>query len=147
MTDRMPREITDIMDLMEIISLQEIRHFELRGIVTGPPSTEDSDPDIAMEYSEFVDESSVHCRFRFTVETSDARYLTDLASVFALEEPASIDRLVMKDFAERVGFMAAFPYIRESLTTTASRMGRRAPLIGLMRPGDLQIELSEGTPD
>lgn len=139
----MSREIVEILDLMEVVALEEIRHFELHGTVTGPPSEEDSDPTISMEYSEFVDESSIHCRFRFTVETADARYVTDLASIFALEEPVAINRAVLKDFAERVGFMAAFPYIRESLTTTASRMGRRSPMIGLMRPGDLQIELAE----
>ncbi len=141
MTKTNPLEIHDIHALMELVSLQEIRYFELKGAVTGPPSDEAADPELLMEYSEYVDDESIHCRFRFTVKTSDAEFVSDIASVFETSKPVKVDRIVLNDFAERVGFMAAFPYLRESLTTTASRMGRRAPLIGLMRPGDLKIEM------
>ncbi len=137
------RHVSDISDLMEIVALSEIRPFELSARVSGPPSEEQNDPKLEMEYSEHVTEEEIHTRFRFVVTTDDANYQADIASIFNLATPCTIDRLVLNDFAERVGFMAAFPYLRESLTASAARLGRKAPLIGLMRPGDLKIEMPE----
>lgn len=138
-----PRHITDIMDLMAIVSLVEIRPFEMSAKIIGPAETEPHEPQLTLQYAEILNEREFHTRFRLSVAETSAEYVADIASIHAMSEPVTLERSVANDFAERVGFMSAFPFLRESITTSAARMNRAVPLIGLMRPGDFKIETDD----
>lgn len=135
------RVIDDIMELMEIVNLTAIRPFALVAQVTGPAADPPTEPEITLEYAELLTEVEFHTRFKLEVKESDATYVADIASIYEMSEPVKLDHAVAIDFAERVGFMATFPFLREAITTSAARMGRAIPLIGLMRPGDFKIEV------
>jgi hypothetical protein len=154
MTDPItPIVIDDILELMELVKLVAIRPFEISSVFvplqaesdgpTAEPGAEPAAPEVNLEYSEFLNETEIHTRFRLTLVDTDVTYVADMASIYQTSEPVVISRPVVVDFAERVGFMATFPYLRESISTSAARMGRPAPLMGLMRPGDFKIQPPE----
>ena len=131
--------IDTIEELVRLVSLSEVRPYEFSGRATAAPSETDEDPVVAFEYAEGHSNTVLEDRFRFHVTTADAEYLADVAAIYTLEEPAEVPAAVRADFAERIGFMTVFPFLRESLFNSATRLGRRPPLVNLMRPGDFKI--------
>ena len=117
--------------------------YEVHGVVTGPPPTSEWAPDIDLEYSQQLLPNELHARFKLTFKEPDAMYVADMAAVYSFAEELEIAEEVVIDFAERVAFMTTFPFLRESVATTAARMQRNVPTLGIMRPGDFKI----GTPD
>lgn len=134
------RDIESIEELVALVHLVEVRPYEISARAVAPPSDEPGEIDINVEYSEFHTDRNLIDRFKFTARTEDAEYVTDLAAVYESEVPVRVPTPIRLDFAERIGFMSAFPFIRESLSTSAARLLRRAPLLDLMRPGDLKID-------
>lgn len=128
---------------MEIVHLSAVKTYELRSRVVEIDDTRPSEPELSLEFGERHDETSIENRFRLVLAEPDAEYLVDVASQFSIDEPVSVSPALMAEFGERVGFMVAFPYMREAVSMNAARMGRAVPLIGLMRPGDFHIEVTE----
>lgn len=148
MTEATPsaREVESIEELVGLVHLVEIRPFEFRATASAPPAEEFSQPDINIEYSEMHTAETLIDRFRFIATTADAEYIADIAAVYEIEEPVEVPTPIRIDFAERIGFMSVFPFLRESLITSAARLSRRAPLLDLMRPGDLKIGMNGEPP-
>lgn len=50
---------------------------------------------------------------------------------------------VVAEFIERVGLMAVFPFLREAVFTTASRLGVPPPVVEILRAGEASVEFDE----
>lgn len=139
-------QIESIEELVGLVHLVEIRPYEISARVIAPASEDAGEIDINVEYSELHTDRTLIDRFKFVARTSDAEYVTDIAAVYEAEMAVEIPNPIRLDFAERIGFMSAFPFVREALSTSAARLMRRAPLLDLMRPGDLRINADSGVP-
>jgi hypothetical protein len=61
-----------------------------------------------------------------TFHAAAGEYRVDLAVRYRIEEQGlQIPPAATVDFAERVGVMAAFPFLRENIYNIASRLGTR----------------------
>lgn len=156
MTSTSPRDVETIEELLEILSLVAMKPFEHSALLTEQPETTDPSgqpkeapadtgdagptADTSLGFSDYLSETEMHLRFRLQVKHAGATYVADIASVYLMSEPIALNRSVLIEFAERVGIMSVFPYLRESISTSAARMGLTAPLVGLLRPGDFRIE-------
>lgn len=141
------RAITAIEDLMSLVSLRDVRTYAFSATATAAPAQDVGEAQFEFEYSPVTLPDEIQDRFRLQVTTADALYNVDVGAVFSLETACEIPSDIRNDFAERVGFMAAFPYIREAVSGLAARLRRQAPLFDLMRPGDLKITESDEQPE
>ncbi|AQY01623.1 hypothetical protein [Microbacterium foliorum] len=132
--------VETIEDLVSLISLKEIRFYEVGSRAKAPGDGLGEPPEVSLGYSERTENDELEDRFRFVFETEVADYLVELSAIYGLKEPRTVRQEVRVDFAERIGFMAVFPFVREALINGAARLGKRGPLLDFMRPGDLKIE-------
>lgn len=77
-------------------------------------------------------------RFRTTFTDRNAEYVADCEIVYILSENVDVTEGVSMEFAERVAFMAVYPYLRASISSSAARLGLPIPLLGIVRQGEFQ---------
>lgn len=87
----------------------------------------------------FHDELRLEVRCQATVDTDDAQFMVDAASRFLLSEPVSITEDARQEFVQKVGMLAVWPYIRETISANAAKL-RLAPMqVRLLRAEDVHI--------
>lgn len=65
---------------------------------------------------------------------------SDVGVLFASDLDAVLSEETLNEFMSQVAVMAAFPYLREGLATSAARLGvTRIPTIGLIRRGEIAL--------
>jgi hypothetical protein len=84
------------------------------------------------------DEARHRFRFRTTFTDQSAEYVADCEVVYILSEDVDVAESVSMEFAERVAFMAVYPYLRASISSSAARLGLPIPLLGIVRQGEFQ---------
>jgi hypothetical protein len=143
----MPQErtIEDIVELLDLVELVDMRVYAAEGRRKDSSVAEDHDQsgDIELNFMERHTAEVLENRFRLKVENEEAVYSADIGAIYALQEPVVPLPALVAEFAERVGFMAVFPYLRESISSSASRLGLPIPVLGIVRPGDFQITQPE----
>jgi hypothetical protein len=132
--------VESIEELVALVSLKEIRFYEVGSRAKAIGDGQGEPPQVQLGYSQRTEDEELEDRFRFVFETDVADYLIELAAIYGLGEPRQIPEEIRVDFAERIGFMALFPFVREALINGAARLGKRGPLLDFMRPGDLKID-------
>lgn len=81
----------------------------------------------------------LHYRFRSVFSDENAEYVADVEIVYRLPAPSTVAESVLGEFAERVAFMAVFPFIRASMFSSAARLGLPAPILGIVRQGEFKL--------
>jgi len=81
------------------------------------------------------------------VLTDEGRFMADVASRYDYTEPLSVRDSVLEEFTARVGVMAVYPFVRESIHQTAARLRLPAPLLGLLRHDQVELTPQEGQAD
>jgi hypothetical protein len=84
-------------------------------------------------------------RITMTVHTPKARLAADIGVAYTFSEPLAVPQEIVAEFVEKVAVMAVFPFLRESVFTTATRLGVAPPVIGLLRAGDFHVEAPAAT--
>jgi hypothetical protein len=131
--------VRDAAELLEYIELKGIIIYEIQGIRNNVKRDE-SGTDLAISVQESHDQTFVEPRFRMLVSDSHARYTVDVGTRYEMSRPIDLSKSVLKEFIERVAIMAAFPFIRESVATTAARMELGVPVLGLLRAGGFSLD-------
>lgn len=135
-----PREVGSAKELLDLLRLDSIEYYEVRGRRRSAPDSElETEPQLEILQRHADRDFEVRCRC--SVEAPDASYFTDAAARFVSNEPLTMPDEVAREFVERVGLMAVYPFIRESILTTSTRLGAGRVVLGLLRPGRVQIEL------
>lgn len=132
------RTIDSTIALLEAVELTRITHYEVSGRRHAPDATVDEGvkpPQVMVRKSEL----EIETRMRMVVETDVAAFTADISATYTLSEPANVPDEVVTDFLERVGLMAVYPYAREAIHTSASRLAVDAPILGLLRTGSVRI--------
>ncbi|UKA75223.1 hypothetical protein [Arthrobacter sp. FW306-07-I] len=135
------RSIEDIRELLDLVELVDMRVYAAAGNRKDGSGSQDHDQsgEIELNFMERHTTDIIENRFRMKVENEEAVYSADIGAIYSLREPVSPVPSLIAEFAERVGFMSVFPYLRESISTSASRLGLPIPVLGIVRPGDFQI--------
>ncbi|WP_432457949.1 hypothetical protein [Cellulomonas iranensis] len=131
----------DARALLEYVDLRDVRTYTLSGRrLRGSTPTDDVAPELGVR----IDESELEVRMRLAVATSDAEFEVDIAVVYGLLRPVNLWSEVVAEFIQRVAVMSVYPFVREAVFSTASRMGVEAPVLGLVRQNDVSLQDSGG---
>jgi hypothetical protein len=128
----------DARQLLEVAELTNIHTFEIRGQrleVTADDPEQGITPDVGIR----VAPTSLETRMRVAVRLDGAEVTADMAVEYTFARPCALSAEVAREFVERVAVMAIYPFVRESIFATASRLGVDAPVLGLIRSGSFQV--------
>ena len=135
-TEQLPL-VESVQQLLGMAELEDVVYYGMSAVRRGendPEKTSDS-------YALFVRHDGVRLevRCRATVDTDDAQYVVDAASQFSLAEPVNITEVAQQEFVQKVGLLAVWPYIRETISANAAKL-RLAPMqVKLLRAEDVHI--------
>lgn len=127
-------------ELLEYVELKGIIVYEVHGLRGPRPDAEDEHPDVSISVQERHDDNFIEPRFRMIVTDGNAQYTVDVGTRYEMSQPVRLAKAVLKEFIERVAVMAAFPFLRESIATTAARMELGVPVLGLLRAGSFSLD-------
>lgn len=151
MSDREARPVIDVRELAELAQLSNVLFYQVSGerIEEDELDSADggeaptADQDAPLEVLVRHDAEQIQVRVRCQAFSRQARLVADVAAEFKLPEPVSVDPDVLREFVERVGVMAAYPFVREGLHSTASKLRVRAPLLQLLRADQIRLTPNE----
>lgn len=130
-------------DLLPLVELTGIKTYEFRGRRHSPELDTSDAGEESMEVMARFEDGCIEARLRFEKRTDDAVFLADVSALYSMSQTMEIPEPVLHEFLERVGVMAVFPFIRESVITTAARLGVAIPVLGLLRSGGFKIGVNE----
>lgn len=132
-------------DLVKAVELREIITYKVAGERVVNEIEDLADSAQKLDGMCRADAALVETRFQMTFEGPGVTYFADHGLVFRFEAANTrpLPKQVLGEFMSTVGAMAAFPYLRESITGLAARMGMPVPVIGLLRRGDLSFDLGD----
>ncbi len=130
-----PAEVTSIQELLDGLELTEIRTYLLHA----ERGSFETDDEARIAVSVNHEGQVLELRCKLTASTGDSELAVDRSAVFALQRPMMIPPSVMSEFAERVGVMTVYPYVREGVFSVASSLGVAPPVMGLLRAGSIKL--------
>lgn len=138
------RVITDVAELVGEVELTRVVTYAVIGTrhEEGVEVAEAQDLRVAVRDAE----RGFETRFRLSQTTPEAELVADVGAFFTLDSALKASPEAMREFVERVGIMTTFPYLRESLSTTATRLGVPVPILALLRQGQVTVELDPHSP-
>lgn len=138
-TPTQSRPIASAAELVSVVELVGVMFYEIRA----KRAITDAQVDVlgpVWGFAERHDESQLECRFHMTMTTEQADFFSDLGVVYDFSEPVVLSASAVTEFIEKVAIMAAFPFVRESIFTSAIRLGVPAPVMGLLKQGNFRLE-------
>ena len=136
------RVIESAQDLLAVVELDGIEVYEVSGRGIDRGSVDDYEETYDIKVAVNVSPEYLKTRFTMTFNAAVGEYRVDLAVRYRIEEQGlQIPPAATVDFAERVGVMAAFPFLRENIYNIASRLGDPIPVLGLVRQGQFKLEM------
>lgn len=146
----MPKVVEDAVQLLPLVELTDITTFALVGVRKGNEGDLEEGPDGAtppvepqLEVRVRQSDGEIEARVRMTVRTLTEELVADIGATYSVEAGHEVTDRALEDFLERVAVMAIFPFLREAIHTTATRLGVAAPVIGLLRQGGFKVEASD----
>ncbi len=140
-----PVKVETVEELVGLVELVALRTFEISGRrdESDGETGEDADPEVpyAINLRESHDSDGIETRFRITVNASGAELVAEVGVAYSFDQPLEVAPRAIRDFLVRVAVMAAYPFLREAVATTAARMEIPVPVLGLLKPG--MIDLGE----
>jgi hypothetical protein len=134
-----PLKINDIHELVAAVQLGNILVHEERARRLHWSEDELLNLNFPLaENSMGISENGLERRFRFRSRFTDAsgEYVADFEAIYSLPELADVAQPILTEFAERVAFMAIYPFLRASIFASASRLGLPIPVLGIVRQGE-----------
>lgn len=146
MSKKQSPSISDARDLLDHVNLEGIEVYELVARGIRRDNAEGHEDVVKIQAQAMNVDSTLRTRFTLTYSAVSADYKVDLAARYALTQPLQLKDEVISEFVERVGIMAAYPYLREHLFNLASRLGEPMPVLGILRQGDFRLQSEESEP-
>lgn len=131
------RELDDIHEFLQLVDLDDIVVYEERArrVAWTEAQLEAGLPEPSMSLGVNQSDEGVRFRFRMVLVNDVAEYVADFESVYKAvgEETVTASKRLQQEFAQRVAFMAVYPFLRASIFGSASRLGAPRPVLGLVR--------------
>ena len=85
----------------------------------------------------------IEVRVHASIRVRAAEYTVEAATQLHHDPDLDISEDLARDFAERVGVMAIYPYVREAVQSACTRLRQRVVVLPLLRAGDLSLAPKE----
>lgn len=86
-----------------------------------------------------IGESRIEVRLEIKLQTRTATYSGTAATQFKFDDELEVTEEIARDFAERAGIMAIYPYLRELIQSSSLRL-RESVTLPLLRVGQRPLE-------
>lgn len=139
--------VEDARELLSHVELVGIELYELRARATTRENVAEFEEAYEIKAAVNNEPGTLRTRFTLTFNAKDAEYVVDLAPRYDLADGIEVPQTVAVEFVEKVGIMAAFPFLRENLFGLATRMGRPVPVLGIVRQGDFRLTPDDPEPE
>lgn len=137
MTAETGSRIAEVGELLALADLTGITTYAISGERHSDGAVHEPQQEMLVAVRE--EQLGFETRIQLTQTTPEAKLVADIGATYTLERPVTLAPGIMNEFVERVGVMAIFPYLREAVSTTATRIGVPAPIYGLMRQGQVHL--------
>ncbi|WP_255789209.1 hypothetical protein [Mycobacteroides abscessus] len=104
-------------------------------------------PEFTLQVLTRLDEQEFEVRCKVTAAGKGGQYVADAGAVFSLQSPCKIEDGLARDFAEKVGVMTVYPYLRSAVGQSAAILGLDRPVLPLLRAGAIKLNRDEATID
>lgn len=132
-------EVDSVHALLGLAELQGVEVYELRGRELVRPEDADFHEGFVITAAIDAAPDQIKTRFMLTFSSAVGEYYVNLAVRYVFSVPALVPKAVAVEFAEKVGIMTAFPFLREHVYNLASRLGHSVPVLGLLKQGQLTL--------
>jgi hypothetical protein len=139
--------MTSITGAGELLAAGELTGIRVHGFsaerVAGATAASDSEEaEQAIQVQIGQKPGLIEVRVRLDLKTTAARYQVDAASQFRFPEEHEVSEDVAREFAEAVGVMSVYPYLREFVQSSSARLSLPPVTLPLLRQGEVDL-----TPD
>lgn len=138
MTQDQRQEATEYSDVREVLDRSELTDviiYELQANRIG----EAVEPQYSLQVLTRLDGVEFEIRCKVEAQGQGGQYLADAGAVFTLESEGLIEEGTRREFAEKVGVMAVYPYLRSSVSQLAASLGLDRPVLPLLRAGGVSL--------
>ncbi|MGW4364493.1 SecB-like chaperone SecBL [Nocardia takedensis] len=125
----------DVRDLLDATELDQILTYRVSARMT----REDAVSPLEMRVLTRCGDSTIEVRLDAALTDAHGEYEISCSAIFRLttDRPASDD--LVREFAEKVGVLAVYPYVREGISQLARQLGQPRPTLPLLRAGQVDL--------
>ncbi|MFC8528402.1 hypothetical protein [Nocardia sp. NPDC057227] len=134
-----PGVATDASTLLALSELTDIVFYEC----SGRRDRDSGEAPLSIQIALGREKLGLEVRCRATIAGAGGEYVADASAVFTFREPVEATEEAITDFAARVGVMAVYPYLRESITQSSAKLGLQRPVLRLLRPGEVSLTITD----
>ncbi len=134
-----PVTVSDVVELVGRSEVEDIVFYELHAERAAVPTVEEPRGLETMRVMQRRDAHSVEVRCRAEVHGADGFYVVDAAVLYRFHEELQISEAILREFVEKVGVMAVYPYIREAVCALAAKLRLSVPILGIIRSGEVHL--------
>jgi hypothetical protein len=134
-------ETTELQTIADLVSALELSGVHYVEISARRVWDRDADTEAAFEMAvqTRVDPTTFAQRFRLAMGHLVADYIVEVETIYTATSPITFKEEAGHEFIERVAVMAAYPFIREAVATSAARLEVEVPVLGLLRAGQFKL--------
>ncbi|MBO9046716.1 hypothetical protein JG550_000849 [Curtobacterium flaccumfaciens pv. flaccumfaciens] len=137
-------DISTAKDLLDVGELSGVRvhAFSAERVAgaTAPNDSEEAEQSIQVQIGQ--NPGLVEVRVQLELKTAAANYRAEAASQYRFPSEYEVSERVAREFAEAVGVMAVYPYLRELVQSSSARLSLPPVTLPLLRQGAINL-----TPD
>lgn len=130
------------------LELKDVTFYEvsskLKEDVQPPDSPSEVEIDLTWGVRLRHDRNEFGVRLKVLVDNAMGETTVDLAAEYRSPSALNLKRETVKEFVNNVALMQLFPFIREAVMSTTSRLQGRAVVLPVFQRGQLVLELGEG---
>jgi len=133
--------IADAKGLLGVGELSGIRvnGFSAERIAGAAPPVDSEDAEQSIQVQIGQNPGLIEVRVRLELKTTAAHYQVDAASQFRFPEADDVSEEVAREFAEAVGVMSVYPYLREIIQSSSARLSLPPITLPLLRQGEVNL--------
>lgn len=133
-----------LMEVLQAGDLVDVRILSFAGRMA--TQREDlADDDVEQDFQAMVGqrEGIIEVRVNANVRVRAAEYMVEAATQFHHSPELTVSEETAREFAEHVGVMAIYPYLREAIQDASARLRQRVLVLPLLRAGELTLSQSD----
>ncbi|MER6396362.1 MULTISPECIES: hypothetical protein [unclassified Kitasatospora] len=133
------RRFATLDELSAATELEDVTFLEVSGRrlfdQQEPRSEAENRTTLAVWLREGDDGTTLEVRCRLELGSAQADFVVDAAAAFSLGAPFELPAELQQLFVDRIGVTVLYPYLREALQGSATKLGVDTPLLSLRGPG------------
>ncbi|MET3707381.1 hypothetical protein ABIB17_002018 [Arthrobacter sp. UYEF6] len=130
----------DIQTFVDLVELKDVTVMGLSGALK-TDSDGESETQFELSFAPAFKSAGLRTRFKIEFTNGKATFMADMAAHWEFPHAVSFKADTVIEFAERVAFMTVYPYLRESIASTAARMNQPIPTLGLIKADHFSLDV------